>query len=145
MHKRNEFISAARELIDTPFVHQGRLPKSETCKGGLDCAGLGIVAARKAGINLQDMDGYDRKPDGKSLIAHLNKILEPIDIKEAIPGDILIMCFMINPQHVAILSEKNGRSTVIHASLQDKKVVEHNISDNWKKRIIRAYRIPGIE
>lgn len=145
MPNRNAFIAAARSLINTPFIHQGRLPKTKTCKGGLDCAGLGIVAAKKIGVIVPDIIGYDRTPDGESLLAHLNKVLIPIHVNDVVPGDILIMYFVASPQHIAVLSELNGNTTIIHASLTDKRVTEHIISTEWKQRVIRAYKIPGIE
>jgi cell wall-associated NlpC family hydrolase len=47
--KRNKFVDAAKSLLGTPYEWGGGHGKSSY---GLDCSGLVIVAARKAGITI---------------------------------------------------------------------------------------------
>jgi cell wall-associated NlpC family hydrolase len=140
MPNRNELMIAARSMVGTPFIHQGRVPGV-----GLDCAGFGIETCKAVGISIGDMESYSKQPDGRSLLKHLNKTLLPIEIGRALPGDVLIMYFKRSPQHIAMLAELNGRRTIIHACLLQGKVVEQTINEEIIHRIVRAYSIPGIE
>ena len=47
MPNRNELMIAARSMVGTPFIHQGRVPGV-----GLDCAGFGIEACKVIDIEL---------------------------------------------------------------------------------------------
>ncbi len=132
--KSDEVIAAARACIGTPFRHQGRLPGV-----GLDCAGLGIVAAKAAGIDIKDFSGYPRTPfDGmlKKMFDE-QQFLRQVFINEFEPGDVLLMRISVAPQHVAIYV---GNGYMIHSYSSLGKVVEQRIDDCWKKRIIAAYR-----
>lgn len=130
----DEVIAAARACIGTPFRHQGRLPGV-----GLDCAGLGIAAAKGAGIDIQDFTGYPQLPfDGmlKKMFDAQPRMRE-ISKSEMLPGDVLLMRISSAPQHVAIVSE-NGY--MIHAYRGAGKVVEQRIDSEWKNKIVALYR-----
>lgn len=132
--KADEIIAAARECIGTPFRHQGRVPGK-----GLDCAGLGIVAAKAVGIEIKDFIGYPNLPfDGmlKKMFDE-QKNLVRIARLDAAPGDVLLMRISDAPQHVAILSY-NGY--MIHAYQSLGKVAEQRIDGVWRSKIIAAYR-----
>lgn len=132
--KADEIIAAARACIGTPFRHQGRLPGV-----GLDCAGLGIVAAKAVGIEIKDFSGYPNLPfDGmlqKMFEQQTN--LKRIARIDAAPGDVLLMRISQAPQHVAILSYEGY---MIHAYQNIGKVAEHRIDADWKSKIIAVYR-----
>lgn len=132
--KADDVISAARVCIGTPFRHQGRLPGV-----GLDCAGLGIVAAKAVGIEIKDFSGYPRLPFDGMLKKMFDEqdCLRQLSINNAMPGDVLLMRISAAPQHVAILSY-NG--FMIHAYQGVGKVVEQRIDDFWKRKIVAAYR-----
>ena len=133
--KADQVIAAARECVGTPFRHQGRL------RGvGLDCAGLGIIAAKAVGIEIVDFSGYPRTPfDGmlKKMFTAQSWHLRQIKNDDAAPGDVLLMRISSAPQHVAILSY-NGY--MIHAYQNVGKVVEQRIDDDWRNKIIAVYR-----
>lgn len=132
--KAGDVISAARSCIGTPFRHQGRSPGV-----GLDCAGLGIVAAKAAGIDIKDFTGYPRTPfDGmlKKMFDEQNR-LQQIDAVDAAPGDVLLMRISSAPQHVAILSYDGY---MVHAYQNVGKVVEQRIDEDWRNKIIAVYR-----
>lgn len=132
--KADLVIAAARACIGTPFAHQGRVPGV-----GLDCAGLGIVAAAGAGIEVQDYEGYPNLPFDGMLKKMFDEqpFLRRISRLDAAPGDALLLRISQAPQHVAILSYNNY---MIHACQQIGKVCEQRIDDTWYRKIIAAYR-----
>lgn len=141
MATRKELIQAARDCLDTPFHHQGRLEGV-----GLDCAGLVVVAGAKVGIEVADMTGYARIPDGNALTDHCDAQADRVLLPDAIPGDVILMTFDRDPQHLAIISDiTDGCITVVHAWMQPKKVVENVLPEEWKRRIVAVYRLRGLD
>lgn len=53
------------------------------------------------------------------------------------PGDILLMRFTAEPQHVAIYTADD---TIIHSYEAVKKVCEHSLNSQWAARIVKIYR-----
>lgn len=133
MSRAAQIVAAAKTAIGTPFRHQGRMVGK-----GLDCAGLAIHCAQSAGISTYDENDYPRQPGGGRLEAAFDKQpeLKRIKISEMMPGDILLMTFEGQPQHVAIVSEIG----IIHAYEPIGRVVEHGLNKFWRSRIVRAYR-----
>lgn len=141
---REKIVSAARAEIGTPFRHQGRIPGK-----ALDCAGLVIVVADKIGAEYRDQQGYSNRPSGGLLESALDgqSGLERIEINDRKAGDVLLMRFNSDPQHLAIfagLVDVYQAEGIIHAWAQARKVCEHRMSDEWRSRIVRAYRFRGI-
>lgn len=130
----NKIIASARECIGTPFRHQGRAPGQ-----GLDCAGLVVVSLKAAGIQVEDVEGYGRNPQGGALESAIERqaCVKKIPLKEAKHGDVLLMRFDGEPQHLAILAG----DTIIHAYAHARKVCEHIYSAEWKGRTVAAYRV----
>lgn len=136
----DDIIAAARECLGTPFRHQGRLLGI-----GLDCAGVAVQVAQRIGIEHFDVAGYGRTPaDGqleRALAAQPGLDLvddHPCGAK-ARPGDLLLMRFAADPQHLAILAE----GTIIHAYESVGMCCEHRLSATWAARIVRVYRFRG--
>lgn len=135
--KADQVVAAARACIGTPFRHQGRTPGVE-----LDCAGVGIAAAKAVGIEIKDFSGYPRLPfDGmlKKMFDHqvrLGLMIE-IDKCEVCAGDVLLMRISTDPQHVAIYS---GNGYMVHAYQAIGKVAEQRIDEIWNRKIVAAYR-----
>ena len=90
-------VSAARALIGTPFVHQGRIPGR-----ALDCAGLVVAVAQAVGVEYIDQTGYSCNPSGGLLEAALDGQpgIERVPTSDRVPGDILLMRFSGDPQHL---------------------------------------------
>ena len=134
MSLAEKIVAAAREAVDTPFRHQGRIPGK-----GMDCAGLAIHAAQAAGIEVHDETGYPRIPGGGRLEAAFDK--QPgfirVPVASLRDGDILLMTFAGQPQHVGIVAGIN----IIHAYEPTGRVVEHGLTPAWRRRIVRAYRV----
>lgn len=128
-------IAAARSAIGTPFRHQGR----EVGKA-LDCAGLAVHVAAEVGAECQDFPGYAVRPSGGLLEAALDAQPGLERVFEMQPGDILLMRFTGDPQHLAIYAG----ATIIHAFAAGRKVCEHHLDDVWRSRIVRIYRFKGV-
>lgn len=134
--KASEIIAAARECIGTPFAHQGRLINK-----ALDCAGVADYVINSMGYELIQPVAYSRTPNNAMLEYWADR--QPFFTRESIPqaGDILLMRFRGEPQHVAIYTGAG----LIHAYEPFGRVVEHDMDSKWRKRIVRAYRFNGIE
>ena len=128
-----DIVEAARETLGTPFRHQGRLLGE-----GLDCAGMVVYAARRAGYDVFDIEGYGPNPANGQLEDALDMqtclYQVPVPMRES--GDLLLLRFLGEPQHLAICAG----STMIHAYLPSGKCCEHDIDTKWAIRIVRVYR-----
>ncbi len=135
---RDEIIQKAREYLKTPYHHQGRV------KGhGIDCVGLVSCVASELGYEHEDYLNYSLWPDGKTLHRLLTQNgLIDIEIEEAVPGDLYLFTFMKKkrwPQHMAIITDIG----ILHThSRSDKGVIETQLDDNWRRRIVGAMRFP---
>lgn len=123
-----DFIAAARSYVGVPFRHQGRT------RHGVDCIGLVVCAARDIGLTLADRTDYPRDPNGL-LPLEMARQFAPVESPQA--GDILLMRFRGEPQHVAILAG----TTLIHGYASIGRVVEHGMDAKWRRRIVAAYRL----
>lgn len=133
---RNEFITAARSYIGTPFQHQGRLPGV-----GLDCAGVIVCAAKAGGFSVSDVTGYATVPSGGLLEQAVLDHCERIMLDATQTGDIMLFKFLYEPQHLAIFD--NGM--LIHAYNSVGKVVENGFDAVWHSRLVGCYRLRGIK
>jgi cell wall-associated NlpC family hydrolase len=133
----DDILAAARQCIGTPFRHQGRL-----IAFGLDCAGVAIHVARQIGVGHLDVSGYGRTPANGQLEQSLDSqpCLERIPLTSPSPGDLLLMRFASDPQHLAICAGE----TIIHAYEAAGQCCEHRLSSMWAARIVRVYRFRGI-
>lgn len=129
----DQIVTAARALVGTPFRHQGRVPGL-----ALDCAGLVIAVATQLGIDHFDVPGYGQRPHRGLLEQTLDTqpSLQKIGRADYQAGDILLMRFTNEPQHLAIAAGE----TIIHSWQAAGKACEHRIDDLWTRRIVHAYR-----
>ncbi len=128
-------IAAARECIDTPFMHQGRI-----LNRALDCAGVAVHAARSMGMEVQEPAADGSLPNAAMLECWLDR--QPFIERAAVPqaGDLLLMRFTGEPQHLAVFTGEN----IIHAYQAVGRVVEHVLDAKWRRRIVRVYRFKGL-
>jgi len=143
-----DVVAKAREYIDTPFVHQGRV------KGvGIDCAGLIICVARDLGIIAPDFNvtSYARQPAGARLIHECTRHMTRVSRRDIAPGDVIAMIVDQDPQHLVIVSEYDPadlkKAMIIHAlSRNDSKgkVVETHLMFHRAQKFVAAFRMPGI-
>jgi NlpC/P60 family putative phage cell wall peptidase len=142
---RAAIVTEARRWIGTPWHHQAALRSV-----GADCIGLIAGVADALGMreavqwrNDLRFRGYGRMPDPKKLIEACSLYLDRLS-REPLPGDILLMAFMREPTHFAIVSQEVPRR-MIHAYEPIGRVTEHVIDAHWKRRIVAAYAFKGIE
>ena len=131
----DDIIAAARSQLKTPFVHQGRVPGK-----ALDCAGLVVTVARLVGIDPVDVGGYSRIPTGVLAgVMESQPCLVRIKVAEATAGDVLVMRFAKEPQHLAVLAG----DTIIHSHAAVRTCCEHAFDDTWRRRVVTAWRFIG--
>lgn len=142
---REEVVAEARDWLGTKYVHQHRI------KGhAVDCAGLVIGVARACGIVAPDFDvnGYERIPDGKSLLALCDRFMTRIPTAQVQPGDVMVFAFDQYPGHLGIVGDYPGGVSIIQAlgtSDGKGKVVEsrHLVGrKGW--RAVQGYAMPGV-
>jgi len=136
-------VATAREWLGTRWQHQARL-KGVAC----DCAGLVVGVARELGIKEVDFDvnGYQRIPNGNELKEHCRAHMAPVPLENMQPGDVVLMRFAGEPQHLAIVADYvGGGLSIVHAYALSRKVVEARLDDIWHARIVEAYQMPGVE
>ncbi len=125
-----DIVSAARSWIGTPFFHTGRE------KGlGVDCGGLVIGIMHE----LQMTDFDDRNYSPATPAGFTRALLEKGCI-EVLPcemerGDIMLFNLLGFDQHVAIYSDG-----MIHANSSAGKVIEHDLTEVWERRIASVWR-----
>jgi cell wall-associated NlpC family hydrolase len=135
---RDQIVATARSYLSVRFRHQGRV------RAGLDCVGLVIRVAHDLGLSDFDATGYSRMPDGVRLQATMEE--QMARVTDYRPGDVLLMRFEQNPQHVAIVGDYlYGGLSIIHALATARRVVETRLDDVWKARIVAAYQFKGID
>jgi cell wall-associated NlpC family hydrolase len=135
MTTRQDIVDESRKWLQTRWVHQGR------SRAGVDCVGLVIRVAHALNLSTFDTADYSRQPDPARMRALLAEHMEPVPIGSAQPGDVLLMRFEREPQHVAIVTDLG----IIHAYAQVRRVVEHRLDSIWKSRIVGAYQFKGID
>jgi NlpC/P60 family putative phage cell wall peptidase len=147
-----DIISAARGWIGTPYRHQASVRGA-----GCDCLGLLRGVWRELrGEEPESAPPYSRdwaEASGDetlrdALARHLNSV--PLDT--LMPGDVLL--FRMAPaslssragarggpaRHCAILAERAGAATIIHAR-QGRRVSEEDFTAAWRRRLAYAFRL----
>lgn len=125
----------ARELIGTPFQHQGRK------KGvGIDCAGVPIYVLNRLNITDFNVFDYPRLPNGR-MLEIIEQNCQKISLQT---GALVVYRVSTQPQHVGIVSEYRGDLGLIHAWDIAKEVVEHRLPEEWNSRLIGYYSLPGV-
>jgi cell wall-associated NlpC family hydrolase len=133
---RSEVVLKAREYIDTPFHHQGRLKHV-----GVDCAGLLVCVARELGLEPLDDTTYDHDPHPETLKTYLDAqpFLVSVTRFDRDIGDILFMALStrtMRGHHLGIVSDIG----IIHAYAPAHKVVETVLDATLARAIVGVYR-----
>lgn len=138
----DDIVAVARSALGTPFRHQGR-----TAGRALDCAGLLNYVCAEIGIETRDRTGYPHMPNGELEVA-LDEhaalgILIRVPVIEMQAGDFVLMHFEgeLAARHLGICAGH----TLIHAWAVARKVCEHDFDATWRRRVVRAYRLAGVE
>jgi hypothetical protein len=118
----------------------------------VDCLGLLIGVAAELGLEARDgsplaghdAPGYSKAPDGAALAARLGELLWPVAPEALQPGDVALFMLDGAPQHLAILSDyaaEQGALGMIHAYAPARRVVEHRLDAEWRKKIAGGYGV----
>ena len=132
MVTREQFLAEARSWTGVPWLHQGRN------RYGVDCIGLVLVTCWALGLTDYDVKGYGRVPDADFLRAECERLM--VRVREAQPGDVYLMRFKREPQHLAIATERG----LLHAYAGAGRVVETSLPPQWRERIVGVYAVPGV-
>jgi len=135
MATNDQVIETARRYVGVPFIHQGRTDR------GLDCIGLIVRVAHDLELSAADFRRYGREPDGRTFQDELKKHLDRRLDGQFDGGDILSFALPGYPCHVGIYTNDG---TIIHALSRRGKVVEHKLSQDWRRKIRGVYRYKGI-
>jgi cell wall-associated NlpC family hydrolase len=141
--KASEIVDMAREVLGTPYQHQGRIGHL-----ALDCAGVPAHVARRLEMDFTDVTRYGRQPVPHEMKAALDGALQRVPLEQLQIGDVVWIRFEKEPQHLAILGDHpNGGFTLIHAynAAGFKEVIEHRLDAKWRARIHAAWRFHGVE
>lgn len=143
--QRIEIVIQARRLSGVRFVHAGRTDN------GVDCVGLLLVAAWRAGIHVLDSTSYSSIVDGARVKMEIERACierEPPYVWR--PGDVLLFNVGGSPQHTAMITEimpgtdhVDDRVYMIHAHQSLGKVVEHRMDRSWSNRLVGIYTWRG--
>lgn len=138
-----KIVDCARSWLGTKFRYHGRLKKSETGAGGVDCLGLivgvgGEIGAVCRGQPIGNFDrlDYPKIMDKKSFEAHMDRVFPVIFSGGEKIGDIILFEYGVNLYHLGILTDMG----VIHCHSTLRKVVEHRLDEFWLSKIRKFYR-----
>lgn len=145
MVSREEIVAAARSFIDTPWVHQGRLPGR-----GLDCVGVPVMVGKTLALpafDIYETPPYHEMAKWNEFLGHFRAQLEEIDRRSARPGDVLCFRQFRYPCHCGIMSGPGiaDEPRFVHSYRRRGRVVEEHYTDQWKNLTMAAFRYPGVE
>jgi hypothetical protein len=135
----DRIVAAGREWLGVPWRHMGR------CRAGVDCIGLVLLAARKAGWDLPDPAPYLREPQGGRLVSGV--LAHGDRVAQAEPGDVLVFRLGVYGGHLGIATHhrKYGVPAVLHAYAPHKHVVEQPMDAELQRALVAVARLraPG--
>lgn len=140
LQQRSAIVERARVYLHTPYQHQGR-----KLGVGVDCAGLLVCVAKdlQLGTGL-DVPVYGRNPQTQALQAVLAQEAHLVqDTSPWLPGQICLIRFAQDPQHLAVVGDIDGQLTIIHAYSTAGAVVEHRLADVWRSKVVARYEFPA--
>jgi cell wall-associated NlpC family hydrolase len=102
---------------------------------------LGVANTLNLFPDILIFHNYNRLPHDNLLLQECDRHLVKKDILDMLPGDVLAFRMQFEPQHLAILSEKQ---TMIHAYIQTRTVVENSLDQEWQDRLVAVYSYPSV-
>lgn len=128
-------VAAARAYLGVRFRHQGR------SRHGLDCVGLLLLAFRDVGRVYRDVPAYGRTPWKDGLREAVASQLQPVPLDDMQPGDVALIRFDKEPQHVALIGDYlTGGLSLIHSYAIVRRVTEQRLDEAWRANILEVYR-----
>jgi cell wall-associated NlpC family hydrolase len=140
--KAAQVVALARELLGTPYGHQGRVAGV-----AVDCAGVPVHIANRLGMDIRSVARYGRQPVPNEMRAELDTYLVRSSREALQIGDVVWIRFQTEPQHLGVIGDYPGGLSLIHAynGAGIKKVVEHRLDATWRRRIVAVWRFPAVE
>lgn len=135
-----QLIEDARTWLGTPYRHQASI------KGlGCDCVGFLAEVAVETGLIRPELRAefptdYSRQPSAGQLRRLCSGVLSLVPFDQRAPGDIVLMRFELEPQHLGMLTAVSPIEYIIHCA--EHGVVEQRLDSVWRARIVRVYRFP---
>jgi NlpC/P60 family putative phage cell wall peptidase len=134
-------VKIARTWIGTPHRHQASINGL-----GCDCVGFLAEAAVETGLITPELRAefptdYSRQPSAGKLRRLCSGLLSLVPFDQRAPGDIVLMRFAAEPQHLGMLTVRDP-DYIIHCA--EAGVVEHRLDSVWRARIVRVYRFPAL-
>jgi cell wall-associated NlpC family hydrolase len=149
-----QIVDQARTWLGTKYHHQGRLKKSAQGNGGVDCIGLVVGVCKELAITDEmgiclaayDQTNYGIEPSGERLVELMSPHLSEVEITNMKIGDVLLLKFWKEPQHVGILSHyPTGGLGLIHCNSSSGSVVEQPLTGTWIRMITHVYRFSNFK
>jgi cell wall-associated NlpC family hydrolase len=131
-----DLVMAARKYLGVRFVHRGRRNDK------LDCVGLVWIAYRDCGVSLFAPSDYGREPHVDRFRGAIESALGKPVAPPLMPGDVVTLKTLKHPHHLAIVGEHKHGLSLVHASGEHGRVVEHRLDENYMRRITSIYRRP---
>lgn len=132
-------VRSARELIGVPWKHLGRGPT------GLDCAGLLVLASKRAGLNLFDWAPLPRRYDRHASPDLLELIRSHCTPAPGPECGVLVLFQFDGEKHARHLALMTEAGTIIHAEAKMRKaVIEHGYRGQWIGWTHSLWRLPGV-
>ena len=145
---RQQIVDEALKLLNVPFRHEGRDPKT-----GVDCVGVPFVVGEALGYPyLNDVKGYRRTPSAQVIRETLRSNCDEIAKEDVKPGDIYLMRMGgMKPRHAAFLISdtlalvKGLEPMLLHAKGigANGKVVLEPVR-HWASQIVCGFRMRGV-
>jgi len=129
-------VAAARTFLRVPYKHRGR------SRAGVDCIGLIACALQAVGRDIEDREAYSPAPQGDSLHeAAAYHLGTPVPKDAMQPGDVVLLRWFKHPNHVALVTPyPYGGLALLHSFKASHEVIEHRLDDEWRSRIVGAWR-----
>lgn len=139
-------IQAGRDVIGTPFEHQGR-----TVETGLDCSGLMLLMMHAGGWVARNPEvtyttDYSRHGSWRNILKGLQCEGYQIALEDAVPMDLILIHWSDHdlPQHFAMVTDRTKDGLyVIHTHHSMPVVKEHRLSDELLPKINSVWRFYG--
>jgi len=140
---RAAVVAEARKWLGIPYRPKGRSER------GIDCLGLLVVVGRAFAVPHEDQQHYTDYPSpDREMLGVFDRYLERRSISPPWPGLIGVFADRRLPAHVGIFSARDDALHVIHARVDERRVVEEQY-DNAplprELRVIALYAYPGLE
>jgi len=137
---RNSVLEEARSWLGAPFRHQGR-----NRAHGVDCVGLAIMVQKAHDPDWDhDITNYRREPDQGYFLSLFRELMVEKPIADRLPGDILLMRDRRFTCHCVFYDVKSGTEFIVHSYALRRKVVEEQLSTEWRNNTTHCFEFKGI-